>query len=78
MKMLGWDTAQLVEYLPSLDEDPSSISSSIQTGYGNASLHPSKGEVKTGGLEVQDHPTLHSKFKVNPEYVRPCLKRKRK
>lgn len=21
---------------------------------------------------------LHSKFKVNPEYVRPCLKRKRK
>lgn len=21
---------------------------------------------------------LHSKFKVNPEYIRPCLKRKRK
>lgn len=29
MKMVGWDTAQLVECLPSLDEDLSSVSSSI-------------------------------------------------
>lgn len=36
----------------------------------------SPSEVKTGGLEAQDHPPPHSEFQASLGYMRPCLKKR--
>jgi hypothetical protein len=36
--------------------------------------HPSTGEAETGGLEIHDHPWLHTEFKASQTSMKPSLK----